>query len=342
MKHILSLKDFIRESRLSLQNNNINEAKNVIKFPDIPNTLNFWHGGNLDDDNYQDNISHKKGRFEYGAGLYLTDSYEVVQKYTKGSRKLYLITVEKGNEISDCTLPVSKVLKFIERFVIKNKKSLVMERLSKFLDNDDIKADIFNNIILNSSAIKPSDTENLRSFLVENDVDYELTSNIGGWGGQMMVLYDMSKIVNVIKRTPKDEIESYKIKNNYLNESLNNYLTVYHGTKPKFVKSIMANGLEDKTPTPYVQGWYMVATDFESALFHAHSDDSKDFVYVIEFKIPLTDNDMWLGYPYLWKGSVMKDNSTWFALRQPLPSDFIHKIHKIDYSNWISQKNKGF
>lgn len=206
---------------ISLLNKNVNEAKNIISFPNIPNTLNFWHGGNLDDDNYQDNISHKKGRFEYGAGLYLTDSYEVVQKYAKGNRKLYLITVEKGNEIGDCTLPTSKVLKFIERYVIKNKKYLLMERLSRFLDNgeSEIKADIFNNMILNTTSIKPSDTENLRSFLIENGVDYELTSNIGGWGGQMMILYNMDKIVNVIKRTPKDEIESYDIKNNYIKES---------------------------------------------------------------------------------------------------------------------------
>lgn len=193
----------------------INEAKNPIFFPDIPNTLNFWHGGNLDE--YNDVISHKKGRFEYGAGLYLTDSFEVVQKYAKGSRKLYLITVEKGNEINECKILKVKILKFIDRFVIKSKKSLVLERLSRFLNDEalDMDADTFNNTLLNLSAIKPSDTEHLRTFLIENGIDYELTSNIGGWGGKMMVLYNMDKIVNTIRITPKDEIQDYNIKNVY-------------------------------------------------------------------------------------------------------------------------------
>jgi hypothetical protein len=47
--------------------------------PNIPNTKNFWHGGNLDD--YVDNIAHKKGRYEYGPGLYAITKYEVASKY---------------------------------------------------------------------------------------------------------------------------------------------------------------------------------------------------------------------------------------------------------------------
>jgi len=129
----------------------------------------------------------------------------------------------------------------------------------------------------------------------------------------------------------------------YLNENVQNYITVYHGTIPKFVDSIKNNGLEDKTSTPYQQGWYMLSTDFESALFHAHpSDENKEFVYVFEFKIPIIENDRWVGYPYLWKGSKISDNSTWFALMKKIPKKFISKIHKISYEEWINQKQKGF
>jgi len=49
---------------------------------DAHQTMSFWHGGNLDD--YDDVIAHKKGRSEFGPGLYLTTSWDVVQKYRKG------------------------------------------------------------------------------------------------------------------------------------------------------------------------------------------------------------------------------------------------------------------
>jgi hypothetical protein len=127
----------------------------------------------------------------------------------------------------------------------------------------------------------------------------------------------------------------------YLNEYNNQkYLTVFHGTKPKFIEKIKNNGLEDKTG--YNQGWYMVSTDFESALFHAHPDTENTDVYVIEFEIPIKDNDRWEGYPFLWKGQKMKDNSMWFALMKPIPKDYIKKIHKIPYTSWIKQKEVGF
>ena len=134
--------------------------------------------------------------------------------------------------------------------------------------------------------------------------------------------------------------------NEYLNEEqeVENYITVYHGTIPKFVDNIKNNGLEDRSGTPYQQGWYMVSTDFESALFHAipSNDNNKEFVYVFEFKIPIIENDRWEGYPYLWTGMIRNDKSTWFALMRKIPKKFINKIHKISYADWINQKQKGF
>lgn len=127
-----------------------------------------------------------------------------------------------------------------------------------------------------------------------------------------------------------------------LNENLikDDVITVYHRTKPKFVNHIKRDGLIDKSG--YNQGWYMVSSDFESALFHAHPDETGGDVYVIEFEVPNTLNDRWDGYPYLWKGQKMNDNSTWFALMKKLPKEFIVKIHKISYDDWYKQKERGF
>ena len=117
------------------------------------------------------------------------------------------------------------------------------------------------------------------------------------------------------------------------------FLTVYHGTQPKFVELIKKNGLENNTG--YDQGWYMVATDFQSALFHATPSDENDYAYVFEFKIPLEKNKYWDGYPYLWKGRKRSDESTWFALMQKLPKEFITDLKKITFDDWRKAKLNG-
>jgi hypothetical protein len=91
--------------------------------------------------------------------------------------------------------------------VIKSKRKEIIERLSKYNNDGKIKAYIFNNVILNEKGIKPSDTKYLREFLVNNGIDYEIVHNPFGWGEDMMVLYNMKKIVNVIVVKSTDEIK---------------------------------------------------------------------------------------------------------------------------------------
>jgi hypothetical protein len=122
----------------------------------------------------------------------------------------------------------------------------------------------------------------------------------------------------------------------------NNILTVYHGTNSKHLNNILNNGLVDKTSNYNSASWYMVSTDLNSALFHATPQDEDDVVYVIEFNIPVTDNDRWFGFPYLWKGYVRNDKSTWFALKQPLTKNMINKVHKIGKDIWLKQKNDKY
>lgn len=177
--------------------------------PNIPNTMNFWHGGNLE--NYNEVIAQKNGRYEYGAGLYLTTHYNTALKYSKGSRKLYLVTVENGVDIEKSFLDVEKVKEFIDTYVIGRMKKMVWERLQKYIDGNNVKAYVFNNIILNEKAIKSTNTRYLRSFFVENGIDYNIVNNAFGWGEIMMVLYNMKKIVNVIQIKPKDKIEVFDL-----------------------------------------------------------------------------------------------------------------------------------
>jgi hypothetical protein len=173
------------------------------------NNMTFWHGGNLDE--YNEIISQKNGRYEFGAGLYLTTHYDTALKYSKGSRKLYLVTVEKGNDINNTLLEPNIVKDFINSHIIGNKKNMLWNRLQNYMKDNKIKAYVFDNIILNEKAIKATNTKYLRQFYIDNDIDYNMVSNAFGWGEKMMVLYNMKKIINIKQVKSTDKIENYDL-----------------------------------------------------------------------------------------------------------------------------------
>lgn len=185
--------------------------ENLVSPPNIPNTMNFWHGGNLDE--YSDIIAQKNGRYEFGAGLYLITKYDIAKRYAKGSRKLYIVTVEKGNDIQDSFLDIEKCIDFVKTYVLVNKRKEIFSRLNEHNKDGKIKAYIFNNLIINHKAIKSSYTKYLRAFLVKNNIDYEIVNNAFGFGEDMMVLYNMNKIVNTIIFKPKDRMDNYDFRN---------------------------------------------------------------------------------------------------------------------------------
>ena len=186
-------------------------SEDLIVKPEIPNTMSFYHGGNLD--RYEPSLAQKKGRYEYGAGLYLTTHYETAHKYAKGSRRMYLITVEKGTDINDAFINLDRAKEFIKKYVVTNLRKELSQLLDSYTKDTTIKAYIFNNILNNYKAIKPSNTNNVRDFFIENNIDYEIVNNAFGWGEEMMVLYNMKKIVKATIIKPTDKIQDYMIKN---------------------------------------------------------------------------------------------------------------------------------
>lgn len=153
-------------------------------------TLTLWHGGNLD--TISDNLSHKKGRWEWGAGLYLTTHWETARKYSKGSRRLYRVTINSGNDAASTSIPLEKALEFIKLNVARSKQLDIKERLLK---RPGFSAEYFINVLLNNDALRSSASGGLRTFLVENNVDYSIQDNAFGWNERMIVLFNMDKII---------------------------------------------------------------------------------------------------------------------------------------------------
>jgi hypothetical protein len=186
---------------------NIKQIIKALLREELDNTMVYWHGGNLD--NYSDFIAQKGGRYEYGVGLYLTKKYDVAKRYSKGSRKLYQVTVAKGNDIQNAYISIENAIKFVKQYVISRLKKLVIEAIKSHDKNGQINAYIFNNIILNNKSIPSSKTTELRKFLVNNNIDYDKMDS--SRMGPMMVLYNMKKIVNIKRIGPKDKIEKFDL-----------------------------------------------------------------------------------------------------------------------------------
>jgi len=173
----------------------------------------FWHGGNLNE--FDQATKHRKGRTEFGPGLYATTHYDTAKKYSKGGKKFYILDIEKGKEINEVSLDMESVKKFVAENIAKKKGSELLERLSERTNNNKLSARIFLNNILNDELIKASKMNDLREFLVRNGVDYELVSNAFGWHEMMIVLYNMNKISEMKQVSPKDKIETYDLKDIY-------------------------------------------------------------------------------------------------------------------------------
>lgn len=182
-------------------------TEGVFEIPSIPNTINFWHGGNLD----SDFVAQKSGHYEYGVGLYAITDYTIAQKYSKGSRKLYLLVVEKGKDLNDSIIDFDKAKEFVNSYTKVNLRKELLARMEKYNKSNTIKASIFNTILINNKALKPSYTIELRDFLVEQGIDYEIVENAFGGYNKMLVLYNMKKLKKSIQVKPTDKIENYDL-----------------------------------------------------------------------------------------------------------------------------------
>jgi hypothetical protein len=118
-------------------------------------------------------------------------------------------------------------------------------------------------------------------------------------------------------------------------------IKLFHGINSKNLNNIKNIGIT--SPNGYHSPeWFMLSTDFESALYHATPEKDGEDVFVIELVVPTPNNNRWLGYPYLWKGYVRDGNSSWFSLKQPIPKKFISNVHNVSNLNWLEQKSNGF
>ena len=177
-------------------------------------TLILWHGGNLD--NPQDSAANNKGgmRWEYGPGLYCTTHYDTARKYSKGSRKLYKITLASGTDAKDFIVPFPEAEKFVQENCIGRTRQDMLREIGRWKDKG-LRAAWFINAVKHYNALPASKSGLFRQWLVSQGVDYEIVDNAYGWNERMVVIFNMQKVLKIERVNPKDEIKEFDLEKEF-------------------------------------------------------------------------------------------------------------------------------
>lgn len=167
-------------------------------------TLSLFHGGRGLEFSWRESISHKKGNWEYGPGLYLTTHWDTANKYAKGGGKLYYITIKEGKELTTVDIPLQDVFSYTKYNVIGSKRKDVDSRIERLSNDGFVNAEYVLNVIINENAIQNSKSALLKDFFVEHGIDYHIVHRYGGRPETVFVVMDTSHIVKVSVLSPKE------------------------------------------------------------------------------------------------------------------------------------------
>lgn len=189
---------------MNLVNKVIKEAEEVKDKKNL-----FFHGGNLDKMDYQEIIAPKTGRFEYGIGLYLTTSREVAEKYSKGSRKLYLVELENNIvDLNSVKVNINDINNNLKVFLSKPDYQKLQKPLLSTVERtqkEEINLGTLNIIMLNYRILKPKYAADIVKYFISKGADAYVDDNTFGWGEKTVVLFNFQKIKNIQKIDKNDK-----------------------------------------------------------------------------------------------------------------------------------------
>ena len=187
--------DFIRKNYTLVEQDEI--------IPDEAGEITLWHGGRDLQYDYREVISHGKGRWEYGPGLYLTNDRSIAQRYAKGSRRLYRVTINisGANCLEDTPIPLHDAVDFVERNVKVSLRTKVIDDLTLMYTRrgNRLFADTLVNLCINWEAISNSKTDLLRQFLIDHGIDYAHVDRYGGRNGSEVYVVINPRIITRVE-----------------------------------------------------------------------------------------------------------------------------------------------
>lgn len=166
---------------------------NLLNESDNPGTVALYHGGKDLEYYYRELRPAKKNRGYHGVGIYLTNRVDVAEKYAKGSRALYQVDIQPGNEISNVWVNTQDAVDFLMKIVSRRRLKSYTDYMEKYEQGTMPIGNIVN-LVINNDDLKPKSSVILRQFLIDNGVDYEITS---AHGSKIVVVINPAVIKNV-------------------------------------------------------------------------------------------------------------------------------------------------
>lgn len=166
--------------------------------------LVFLHGSRGLDEKAKIEIKEsKKGKFEHGAGFYLTTSYDTARKYARNSNQVWEIHLEDPVLLTGKDkLPLEDVLDFVHSQSRLKGKSRVFRdieySLEKSLDKSNLSILTFLNILVDNQCLTGAYGVNFSKWLVTKGFDaVAIKQSQEDW----LVVFNPKKItsINVLK-----------------------------------------------------------------------------------------------------------------------------------------------
>lgn len=158
-------------------------------------TITLFHGGNTRfQHDWREITPNKKGRWEFGVGIYLTNKRSIAESYTKGSRRLYAVSIStNATNMEDIEIDVDNVITFLRECGLSMKK--IKSDYIPYINGDKVEAYRFRNLLINNN-FPSTKTVKVRTFMMENGVDYSIER---GFGGYVIVVINTNIITKVSK-----------------------------------------------------------------------------------------------------------------------------------------------
>jgi len=182
--------------------------KVIVESHENENRNLFFHGGNLDYFDYNEIIIPKKGKYEYGFGLYLTSSRKIADTYSKGSRKLYLVELDNDIvDLNDVFVNINEVNSTLKTILSKNDFLKLQQPLNRVAERfeGEINLGTLNIIMINNDILKPKYGKAIIKFFISKGADAYVDRNTFGWHETTVVLFNFDKIKNIEKLDRNDE-----------------------------------------------------------------------------------------------------------------------------------------
>ena len=163
----------------------------------------YFHGGILppvyDLHRYPTKDRYNKSKTDAGYGLYVVDHWETARRYQKGNRRFYVVGVEmdSGKDISEVYIDRMECLEFLmDNFGVVRWMELA-ERMKDIIKEGKVRAEYFDNMLINSGYVRGLVGKELICFLVNHGIGYRKVYNRFGYGESMLVIYDVRCIRSI-------------------------------------------------------------------------------------------------------------------------------------------------